>query len=192
MADEAVAVEAVSDETPLQREHRLFKEHAVNVLHESADRRDLCGTFDEVLHRAGLPGRDSYYTAYGQPRTDIQRPSLIGEATAEEFDAWKRRVSGELYRQAARYDISRAEQTIVRAGFLPREGLFRRVPVVIEGSFRVSMGTVEVTGEEGVIDALDAFRVREYIYNALYRERQLVDDEFTWKAVVDETAPAEG
>jgi len=177
----------VADETELQREHREFKARAVLVLHESGDRRDLCYTFDEVLVAAGLPGRDGYYEYFENMRTSKERPALVGESTAEEFETWRRETSKTLYQEAKKYDVYRAEQTLVRAGFLPRADLFRQVPIVIEGSFRFDFGTVEVPEGEDLASHLQRDVVVRRIYEA-YRYDDGKNPAVTWKAVVDEAA----
>lgn len=171
MTDETKVDEAVS----LADQHKAFKENASTVLHEWSVGRGYCTEFDDILVTAGLLPRERNAGYY----SDAAR-TATGEATAEEFEAWKRRATTHLLSAAEEHGIGDGvDETLREAGFNPEAFKPKKVTAVIKGTFEVELEATVADGQD-LIDALAIYDIAEAVYQSLRHRR----DTSTWKATV--------
>lgn len=130
------------DGVKLADAHREFKERMVKVLHDEARARGYCGDFDDVMIKAGLPGRAG--EGYGTGK-------LVGERTRKEFQEWRRRTGRFLALMGARRSIVDYAAVLRRAGLATRKV---DANVKIELTFRTSVDVME--DEDAAVAALES------------------------------------
>lgn len=154
----------------LAEQHLAFKENAAKVLHEAADDRDFCDSFDSIMISVGLSPRERFVRDNEDDRTNyydendryVYRPyvrkPLVGERTAKEFAAWKRETGRKLFEEADRFGINGAESVLAEAGFEPPV----EHQVFVEAVVRIPV-TVKVYEGEDVIKGVNEGEVKRRI-----------------------------
>lgn len=148
-------------ETDLERKHREFKEQAARVLHREADEREYCSGFEDVICRYGLPPRPGKSGNY--PTT------VVGEATEQEFEQWRRRTARALHLAGSTRAVYKYEEILREAGLTQVK--FRVQTRWVEGTFRVPV-TIEVYEDED--PQIDRVSVQRAISS------NAEDDRVTW------------
>jgi hypothetical protein len=182
----------------LAEQHKAFKENAARVLHEAGDRKDLCGTFDQILVSVGLPPRPQvveqqlnrarrYARDAGADwgvTVEVKAPEPTGEDTVEAFEEWKRNAANTLHAKAQEYGIGSDYHDVLReAGFPART----RVNVVIEGTFSVPATAWVFDGEDAVTGIQPVSDIANPLYDTFnrgYFGGHRDDVEVDWKARV--------
>lgn len=146
------------------------------------DDRDWCIDFDYILEEAGLPGRPVRYDASRnwQPWKPFE---VVGEATAEEHEAWKRRAALTLYKAAKDHGIAGAEDILTGIGFPRRDDLVKTVHAVVKGTFEVPV-TAEVPVGDDLVKHIDLLRVTHEVGRAVVGGYISPGVKVHWKATV--------
>lgn len=170
------------EETTLAEQHLAYKQELTKKLHDEANRRDWCSTFDERMVDAGLLGRGNFYGPNcGDPdcRTCKTRTRIepVGEDTIEAFEAWKRQAAKKLYQAAETYELGRVDDLAEELDLPKRNELYRTIDVVAEGTFTVSLGEIEVPIEDDLVDHVNRRQVADVVRDALWYDAEGV----TWK-----------
>ena len=172
-----MAKQSTPDYTP--EVGQAFKENLVRLAHEWATAGRQCETFDQILLRAGLPGRPDFHERYDY----IAAPPLVGEATVEEFEAWKQTTEQTFWQKADEYGVGTSADDLLEQAGLRRRPAYVDVAVVVEGTFSVPLN---ITMREGgdVIDHVNAASFARSVYNHLNYGSTESDAEVDWKVRV--------
>lgn len=175
----------------LVEQHKAFKQNASQALHEFGDRHDLCSEFDRTLRGVGLAQRPKRFRGERCDDPDCEtcrpRPSeLVGEATAEEHETWKRATAIELYLEAKRHGlVNGVESAMQAAGFPAQDELLRTVRAQVKGTFTVDLGEVTMPIGDNLVDHISVLDLINKVGDAL-RYGDTANATVTWKTTLQD------
>lgn len=162
--------------------HKAWKVEAAAQLHRYADEQSFCTEFDRILKVNGLPMR-AKYVCTPSCGCGMDQIEITGEATEEEFGAWRWRTSKSLHTEALCYGVRPGWKSVLRvAGFSVAE----TVQVKIKGTYTFEFDReIEVFGDAGYADAVDDRDVVVHL-QAHLRDAPYDDSNLSWKVVKDD------